>query len=66
VFAHTLAQFAKLVLPHVGLVLLTCAYTLVGALVFYRIEGNFELEVGRGQRTVSRSCVCVTVERRGT
>lgn len=31
-------------MPHVGLVLLTCTYTLIGASIFYHIEHKFEKE----------------------
>ncbi|OZC11690.1 Ion channel [Onchocerca flexuosa] len=42
-------QYAKLILPHVGLVLLTCAYTFVGASVFYSVEQPHELASKRRQ-----------------
>uniref|UniRef100_A0AC35TQ48 Ion_trans_2 domain-containing protein n=1 Tax=Rhabditophanes sp. KR3021 TaxID=114890 RepID=A0AC35TQ48_9BILA len=42
-------KYAKLILPHVGLVLLTCTYTVIGALVFYSIENPNELEKKREQ-----------------
>ncbi|PIC40501.1 hypothetical protein B9Z55_011820 [Caenorhabditis nigoni] len=35
-------KFAKLVLPHVALVLLTCTYTVIGALIFYSVEQPHE------------------------
>uniref|UniRef100_A0A8R1DNG4 Uncharacterized protein n=1 Tax=Caenorhabditis japonica TaxID=281687 RepID=A0A8R1DNG4_CAEJA len=37
-----LRKFAKLVLPHVALVLLTCTYTVIGALIFYSVEQPHE------------------------
>ncbi|VDM39439.1 unnamed protein product [Toxocara canis] len=42
-------QYAKLILPHVGLVLLTCAYTVIGALVFYSVEQPHEMATKRRQ-----------------
>ncbi|VDN91867.1 unnamed protein product [Brugia pahangi] len=42
-------KYAKLILPHVGLVLLTCAYTVVGASVFYSVEQPHELANKRRQ-----------------
>uniref|UniRef100_A0A8R1Y112 Potassium channel domain-containing protein n=1 Tax=Onchocerca volvulus TaxID=6282 RepID=A0A8R1Y112_ONCVO len=42
-------KYAKLILPHVGLVLLTCAYTFVGASVFYSVEQPHELASKRRQ-----------------
>ncbi|EJW79554.1 hypothetical protein WUBG_09537 [Wuchereria bancrofti] len=42
-------KYAKLILPHVGLVLLTCAYTVVGASVFYSVEQPHELTNKRRQ-----------------
>lgn len=31
-------QYAKIILPHVGLVVLTCLYTIIGATIFRSIE----------------------------
>ncbi|GMT19951.1 hypothetical protein PFISCL1PPCAC_11248 [Pristionchus fissidentatus] len=42
-------KYAKLILPHVGLVLLTCAYTVIGASVFYSVERPHELTSKRKQ-----------------
>ncbi|EJD74791.1 uncoordinated protein 58 [Loa loa] len=42
-------KYAKLILPHVGLVLLTCAYTVVGASIFYSVEQPHELANKRRQ-----------------
>ncbi|VDN43482.1 unnamed protein product [Gongylonema pulchrum] len=42
-------MYAKLILPHVGLVLLTCAYTVVGASIFYSVEQPHELASKRRQ-----------------
>ncbi|KAM3723658.1 TWiK family of potassium channels protein [Dirofilaria immitis] len=42
-------KYAKLILPHVGLVLLTCAYTFVGASIFYSVEQPHELANKRRQ-----------------
>uniref|UniRef100_A0A915PIC5 Potassium channel domain-containing protein n=1 Tax=Setaria digitata TaxID=48799 RepID=A0A915PIC5_9BILA len=42
-------KYAKLILPHVGLVLLTCAYTVVGASIFYSVEQPHELASKRRQ-----------------
>lgn len=47
-------QYAKLILPHVGLVLLTCAYTVVGALIFYSVEQPHELDNKRRQVNIRR------------
>lgn len=38
-------QYAKLILPHVGLVLLLLIYLLIGASIFQRIEGPNEIIV---------------------
>ncbi|CAB3402903.1 unnamed protein product [Caenorhabditis bovis] len=35
-------KYAKLILPHVALVLLTCAYTVLGASIFYSVERPHE------------------------
>ncbi|CAI5445723.1 unnamed protein product [Caenorhabditis angaria] len=35
-------KYAKLILPHVALVLLTCAYTVLGASIFYSVERPYE------------------------
>uniref|UniRef100_A0A915NV87 GOLD domain-containing protein n=1 Tax=Meloidogyne floridensis TaxID=298350 RepID=A0A915NV87_9BILA len=40
-------KYAKLILPHVGLVLLTCCYTLLGASLFYSVERPNELRAKR-------------------
>ncbi|RCN25742.1 hypothetical protein ANCCAN_28543 [Ancylostoma caninum] len=37
-------MYAKLILPHVALVLLTCAYTVLGASIFYTVERPHEME----------------------
>ncbi|GMS90524.1 hypothetical protein PENTCL1PPCAC_12699, partial [Pristionchus entomophagus] len=42
-------KYAKLILPHVGLVLLTCAYTVIGASIFYSVERPHELTSKRKQ-----------------
>ncbi|MFH4978858.1 hypothetical protein AB6A40_005567 [Gnathostoma spinigerum] len=42
-------KYAKLVLPHVGLVLLTCTYTVIGASVFYSVEQPNEMTSKRQQ-----------------
>ncbi|VDD93334.1 unnamed protein product [Enterobius vermicularis] len=42
-------QYAKLILPHVGLVLLTCAYTVIGASIFYSIEQPHEISTKKQQ-----------------
>ncbi|KIH54143.1 hypothetical protein ANCDUO_15712, partial [Ancylostoma duodenale] len=36
-------SYAKLILPHVALVLLTCAYTVLGASIFYTVERPHEM-----------------------
>ncbi|CAI2349410.1 unnamed protein product [Caenorhabditis sp. 36 PRJEB53466] len=47
-------KFAKLVLPHVGLVLLTCTYTVIGALIFYSVEQPHEQMMKEQQATKHR------------
>ncbi|VDL67589.1 unnamed protein product [Nippostrongylus brasiliensis] len=42
-------QYAKLILPHVALVLLTCAYTVLGASIFYTVERPHEMETKQHQ-----------------
>uniref|UniRef100_A0A0N5ATQ8 Ion_trans_2 domain-containing protein n=1 Tax=Syphacia muris TaxID=451379 RepID=A0A0N5ATQ8_9BILA len=42
-------KYAKLILPHVGLVLLTCAYTIIGASIFYSIEQPHEISTKKQQ-----------------
>lgn len=42
-------KYAKLILPHVGLVLLTCTYTVIGASIFYSCENPNELATKRHQ-----------------
>ncbi|CAD5215940.1 unnamed protein product [Bursaphelenchus okinawaensis] len=42
-------KYAKLILPHVGLVLLTCAYTIMGAAIFFWIENPNEKATKRDQ-----------------
>ncbi|CAI4230671.1 unnamed protein product [Auanema sp. JU1783] len=44
-----LRKYAKLILPHVALVLLTCAYTVLGASIFYSVERPHELETKQQQ-----------------
>ncbi|KAK5986210.1 hypothetical protein GCK32_022095, partial [Trichostrongylus colubriformis] len=41
--------YAKLILPHVALVLLTCAYTVLGASIFYTVERPHEMETKKHQ-----------------
>ncbi|ETN72341.1 hypothetical protein NECAME_04521 [Necator americanus] len=41
--------YAKLILPHVALVLLTCAYTVLGASIFYTVERPHEMETKQHQ-----------------
>ncbi|KAL3086118.1 hypothetical protein niasHS_009688 [Heterodera schachtii] len=42
-------KYAKLILPHVALVLLTCAYTIFGASIFYSVEHPHEIASKRRQ-----------------
>ncbi|EPB75882.1 Ion channel [Ancylostoma ceylanicum] len=42
-------KYAKLILPHVALVLLTCAYTVLGASIFYTVERPHEMETKQHQ-----------------
>lgn len=42
-------KYAKLILPHVGLVLLTCTYTIIGAMIFFCIENPNEKATKREQ-----------------
>uniref|UniRef100_A0A7I5E8E8 TWiK family of potassium channels protein 7 n=2 Tax=Haemonchus contortus TaxID=6289 RepID=A0A7I5E8E8_HAECO len=42
-------KYAKLILPHVALVLLTCAYTVLGASIFYTVERPHEMEMKQHQ-----------------
>lgn len=38
-------QYAKMILPHVGLVILLIVYLLFGATVFHYLEWDHEIEV---------------------
>ncbi|KAI6201175.1 TWiK family of potassium channels protein 7 [Aphelenchoides besseyi] len=42
-------KYAKLILPHVGLVLLTCTYTIIGAAIFFCVENPNEKATKREQ-----------------
>ncbi|CAJ0942331.1 unnamed protein product, partial [Mesorhabditis belari] len=42
-------KYAKLILPHVGLVVLTCIYTTLGALLFWNCEQPYEMSTKREQ-----------------
>ncbi|CAJ0580833.1 unnamed protein product, partial [Mesorhabditis spiculigera] len=44
-----LKKYAKLILPHVGLVVLTCIYTTLGALLFWNCEQPYEMSTKREQ-----------------
>ncbi|KAE9417073.1 hypothetical protein Angca_006441, partial [Angiostrongylus cantonensis] len=45
----TAKKYAKLILPHVALVLLTCAYTVLGASIFYTVEQPHEMKTKQHQ-----------------
>ncbi|KAF1759906.1 hypothetical protein GCK72_008151 [Caenorhabditis remanei] len=53
-------KFAKLVLPHVALVLLTCTYTVIGALIFYSVEQPHEQMMKEQQLKMYRGCHGIT------
>jgi hypothetical protein len=47
-------KYARLILPHVGLVLLTITYTVLGAFFFFCIENPNEKETKRYQVIFAR------------
>ncbi|KJH44183.1 hypothetical protein DICVIV_09784 [Dictyocaulus viviparus] len=53
-------KYAKLILPHVALVLLTCAYTILGASIFYTVEQPHEMETKQHQNDQFRFVIATS------
>ncbi len=51
-------QYAKIILPHVGLIFISCVYIIIGAVVFYSLEQPYE------QTTKLRSVQEISDQRR--